>query len=82
MSDPLDLLGVAAMRKLRAQQELAAANASLAAALRLMAARPGEPKCRVGQHARAYLGLHGFGPEEMTALGISDSSVRNMLDAG
>lgn len=75
-----DDLGVAAMRKLRAQQELAAADAELALQVRGVWCEGTEPKCRIGKVVRDYLTLHGFGPEEQATLGVSDGSIRNMLD--
>lgn len=77
--NPFDALGAAAHRKLRAQDELAAANAALAAAVKALNLA-GIPKCRVGGVARLDLGKHGFEAEQIARLAISDASVRLMLD--
>lgn len=75
----LDDLGVAAHQKLRAQEALAQANQAMAAALAGLY-RDGTPKCRVGSVARADLAMHGFSPEDVARLGMSDGNVRVMLD--
>lgn len=80
MSDPFGRLGNAAMRKLKAQAELAAADAELALQVRGVWSEGDMPKCRIGWAVRQYLTLHGFGPEEQGILGVSDGSIRNMLD--
>jgi hypothetical protein len=77
--NPFDALGVAAHRKLRAQDELAAANAALSAALRSLNLA-GLPKCKVASVARLDLSKHGFEPEQISRLAISDASVRLILD--
>ena len=81
MSDPFDLLGIAAMKKLKAQDALDEANRELAEAVRLIH-RAGQPKCWVGQSVRTYLDMHGFDEELRARLAVSNGSIRNMLDAG
>ncbi len=75
----LDELGVAAHRKIRAQAELAEANAALARAL-VSIHQDGIRKCRVGEIARIELGLHGFEQDMIGRLGLSDANVRVLLD--
>lgn len=75
----LDALGVAAHRKMRAQEELASANRALAEALAGIHA-DGVPKCRIGWTARLNLLAHGFSDEALARLGLSDGNVRIMLD--
>ena len=77
--NPFDALGAAAHRKLRAQNELAAANAALTAAMKAINIA-GIPKCKVGGVARLDLAKHGFEPEHIARLAVSDASVRLMLD--
>lgn len=73
-----DALGVAAARKLEAQNELQAANVALARALRAIHAS-GVPKCHISERARQHLVTLGF-EEELPRLGLSDGNVRVMLD--
>jgi hypothetical protein len=75
----LDELGVAAHRKLRAQIELAAANTALTRALREVH-RQGIPKCRIGPLVRDNLALHGFAPEDIRRIGLSNANIRLMLE--
>lgn len=77
--DPMNLIGAAAHRKLRAQDELRAANADLAAAL-VALHHLGVPKCKVAEDVRDNLVLHGFLPEHISRLGLSDANVRLALD--
>lgn len=77
--NPLDLLGSAAHRKLRAQEALALANADLAAALRGMH-QGGMPKCHVALEARMELRSHGFDDDMLRRLALSNASVRLVLD--
>lgn len=73
-----DQIGSAAHRKLRAQEDLARANRDLAAALRALSLFM--PKCHVGPEVRADLALHGFEPEQVARLGLSDGNIRVILD--
>lgn len=75
----LDELGAAAHRKLRAQEELAAAQAALAEALAGIHVG-GIPKCHVGALARNDLASHGFERDQVRRLGLSDANVRVILD--
>lgn len=75
----LDLMGAAAHRKLRAQKELALAQAALDEAL-LAVHRGGIRKCHVGAIVRSDLKLHGFEQAQLRRLGVSDASVRVILD--
>lgn len=77
--NPYDALGVAAFRELRAQDELKAARKAKQEALRALHAT-GIPKCKVGSLARDDLAMHGFGPELIARLALSDASVRLVLD--
>jgi hypothetical protein len=78
----VDDVGVAAARKLRAQNELEAASADLAVALVDLHQETRTPKCRIGAIVRDYLLCHGFDSQMIHRLALSDGSVRNALDKG
>lgn len=75
----LDELGAAAHRKLRALADLQDAQADLDAALAAIHTG-GCPKCHVGAIARSDLATHGFEQAQIRRLGVSDASVRVILD--
>jgi hypothetical protein len=79
MTDPLDALGVAAARILRARHDLEEARNDRDAAL-VMIHKGGVRKCNVATTARNYLQLHGFEGDALSAVGVSPSSVRVALD--
>ena len=75
----LDRVGAAAHRKLRAQRELQEAQAALDEALAFLVVE-GIRKCHVGEVVRLSLILHGFEPQQIARLGLSDGNVRVILD--
>lgn len=77
--NPLDELGAAAHRKLRAQAELRDAQDELDEALRAVHAS-GICKSHVGEVARFELDRHGFDKDMIRRLGLSDGNVRLILD--
>jgi hypothetical protein len=78
----IDDVAIAAFRKIHAQRELDEASVALASALvALRQERKGHtPKYQIGRIVRDFLSRHGFTVEMISALSISDGSVRNMLD--
>jgi hypothetical protein len=75
----LDELEAAAHRKLRAQRELRDAQEELDEAI-IAIYWTGICKAHVGKTARSDLGLHGFDADAIRLLGLSDASVRKILD--
>jgi hypothetical protein len=72
-------LEIAAFHELKAQDALKAAKAAKHEALRALHLA-GLPKCKVGEVARKDLAMHGFGPELLARLALSDASIRLVLD--
>lgn len=79
MTAPLDALGVAAARILRARRELDDARNARDAAL-VEVHRGGVCKAQVAPTVRKYLEAHGFDQDALSRVGVSPSSVRIVLD--
>jgi hypothetical protein len=72
---------VAAWGLLRAQRALEEAKAEMQDSIvGLYLATPGILKCQVGEIIRSDLTLHGFQPEQVARLAVSDASIRLILD--
>ena len=75
--DALDRLGVAAMRKMQAQRHLREAQRQLDEAVQAL--DDYYTRRNIGMIVRSDLALHGFDPESIRHLGVSDASIRLIL---